>query len=173
MNKILFRSSVFLCVPHPHFFPIFFASIRNANKFSNNGWILTFKVSKQPYQSPLYDRIIGSGANVSLVAKNGTKKIIPLLSIKSSLVDRFKSLRCLKNRINLSYMMESLASGATNSLVAKIGTKYFATSCLVYRFWNNERILTFKVSKQLYKSLLHDRFICNWCQCLLGCQKRN
>ena len=35
--------------------------------------------------------IIGSfesGANVSLVAKNGTKKIIPLLSIKSSEVDK-------------------------------------------------------------------------------------
>ena len=35
--------------------------------------------------------MIGSfacGANVSLVAKNGTKKIIPLLSIKSSEVDK-------------------------------------------------------------------------------------
>ena len=29
-----------------------------------------------------------SGANTSLVAKNGTKKIIPLLSIKSSEVDK-------------------------------------------------------------------------------------
>ena len=64
-----------------------------------------------------------SGANVSLVAKNGTKKIIPLLSIKSSPVDRFQSLRCLNDRINLPYMMGSLVSGTTNSLVAKIGTK--------------------------------------------------
>ena len=29
-----------------------------------------------------------SGANLSLLAKNGTKKIIPLLSIKSSEVDK-------------------------------------------------------------------------------------
>ena len=73
-------------------------------------------------------------ANNSLVAKIGTKKIIPQLSIKSSLVDRFQSLRCLNDRIDLPYMMGSLASGATNSLVTKNGTKYFATSCSVYRF---------------------------------------
>ena len=44
----------------------------------------------------LYDRIdqpnmiglFASGANVSLVAKNGTKKIIPPLSIKSSEGDK-------------------------------------------------------------------------------------
>ena len=70
-----------------------------------------------------------SGTNVYLVAKNGTKKIIPLLLIKSSLVDRFKSFRCLNDRIDLPYMMGLLASGATNSLVAKIGTKDLATSC--------------------------------------------
>ena len=74
-----------------------------------------------------------TGANVSLVATNGTKKIILLLSIKyvikSSLVDRFQSLRCLNDRIDLPYMMGSIASGATNSLVAKTGTKDFATSC--------------------------------------------
>ena len=69
-----------------------------------------------------------SGANVSLVAKNGTKKIIPLLSMKLSPEVRFQSLRCLKDHINLTYMMGSLASGATNSLVAKIGTKDLATS---------------------------------------------
>ena len=81
-----------------------------------------------------------SGANVSLVAKNGTKKIIPLLSIKSSPVDRFQSLRCLNDRIDLPYMMGSLASGAKNSLVAKIGTKDPATSCSVNRIWNDRRI---------------------------------
>ena len=98
--------------------------------------------------------IIGSfasGANVSLVAKNGTKKIIPLLSIKyvikSSLVDRFQSLRSLNDRIDLPYMMGSLASGTTNSLVAKIRTKDLATHCWVHRIWNNGRILIFKVSK--------------------------
>ena len=69
-----------------------------------------------------------SGANISLVAKNGTKKIILLLSIKSSPEDRFQSLRCINYRIILSYMMGSLACGATNSLVAKIGTKDLATT---------------------------------------------
>merc|ERR1712089_17577 len=66
-----------------------------------------------------------SGTNVSLVAKNGTKKNIPLLSIKSSPVDRFQSLRCLNNRIDIPYMMGSLASGATNSQVTIIGNKRF------------------------------------------------
>ena len=80
-----------------------------------------------------------SGANVSLVAKNGTKKIIPLLSIKSSPVDRFQSLRCLNDCIDLPYMMGSLASGAINSLVAKIGTKNPAKSCSVFRIWNNSQ----------------------------------
>ena len=42
----------------PHFFLHFFASIRNANRFWNNGWILIFKVSKQPYWSVQHDRII-------------------------------------------------------------------------------------------------------------------
>ena len=64
-----------------------------------------------------------SGANVSLVAKNGTKKIIPLLSIKSSLVDRFQSLKCLNNRIEILYMIGSFTSGANVSLVAKNRTK--------------------------------------------------
>ena len=53
-----------------------------------------------------------SGANVSLRSKKGTKKIIPLLSIKSSPVDRFKRLRCLNNPINLPYMIVSLASAS-------------------------------------------------------------
>ena len=44
--------------PPPHFFSRFFASIKNANRFWNNGQILTFKVSKQPYRSLIHDRII-------------------------------------------------------------------------------------------------------------------
>ena len=64
-----------------------------------------------------------SGANVSLVAKNRTRKIIPLLSIRSSPLDRFQSLRCLNDRIDLFYMTGSFASGANISLVAKNGTK--------------------------------------------------
>ena len=75
-----------------------------------------------------------SGANVSLVAKNGTKKIISLLSITSSPVDIFQSLRYLNNCTDLPYMIGSLASGATNSLVVKIGTNDLATSCSVYIF---------------------------------------
>ena len=114
-----------------------------------------------------------SGANVSLVAKNGTKKIIPLLSIKSSPVDIFQSLICLNDYIDLPYMMGSFASGTTNSLVAKIGTKDLATSCWVYRISNNGRIFIFKVSKRPYRSPLHYRIICNWCQCFLGGQKWN
>jgi len=42
----------------PHFFSHFFASIRNANRFWNNGWILTFQVSKRPYRSCQHDEII-------------------------------------------------------------------------------------------------------------------
>ena len=42
-----------------------------------------------------------------------------------------------------------------------------------YIFWNDRRILMFKVSKWPYRSLLHDRIICKWCQCLLGGQKWN
>ena len=74
-----------------------------------------------------------SGAHASLVAKYGTKEIIPLLSIKSSPVDRFQSLRCLNDRIDLPDIIGLLASGTTNSFVAKIGTKNLATAILVYR----------------------------------------
>ena len=74
-----------------------------------------------------------SGANASLVAINGTKEIIPLLSIKSSPVNRFKSLRCLNDRIDLPYMIGSFACVATASLMAKIGTKNLYTSFSVYR----------------------------------------
>ena len=72
--------------------------------------------------------------------KNLTKKIILLLSIKSSPVDRFKSLRCLNDRMDLPYMMRLLASGPNNTLVTIIGTKDLATSCSVYRVWTNGRI---------------------------------
>ena len=44
-------------------------------------------------------------------------------------------------------MMGSLASGANNYLVTKIGTKDLATSCSVYRFRTNGQIWMFKVSK--------------------------
>ena len=63
-----------------------------------------------------------SGANISLVAKNGTKQIISLILIKSALVDRFLCLRYLNNPIDLPDMIGSFASGATASLVAKIRT---------------------------------------------------
>ena len=104
-----------------------------------------------------------SGTNVSSVAKNGTKKIIPLLPIKSALVDGFQSLRCLNDRIDLPYIMESLASGATYSLVAKIGSNDLPTSFSVYRFSTNGQISMFKVSKQPYQSPLHDEITCKWC----------
>ena len=64
-----------------------------------------------------------SGATASLVAKNGSRKLIPLLWIKSSPVDRFWCVRCLNNLIKVPDMMGSFASGATASLVAKNGTK--------------------------------------------------
>ena len=67
-------------------------------------------------------------------------KIIPLLWIKSSPVDRFWCLRWLSNYIDLPDMIRLFASGATNSLVAKIWTKDLATSCSVYRFSTYGRI---------------------------------
>ena len=88
-----------------------------------------------------------SSANASLVAKNGTKKSIPLLWIKSSPMDGFWCLRCLNDYINLPDMIGLLASGATNYLVAKIGTKDLVTSCSVYRIKTNRWILMFKLSK--------------------------
>ena len=69
------------------------------------------------------------------------------------------------------HMIGSLASGATNSLVAKIGTKDLVTSCLVYIFSTNGQILMFKVSKQWYRSPQHDMIICKWCHLLPGSQK--
>ena len=62
-------------------------------------------------------------ATATLVAKKGTKNIIPLLWIKSSPVDGFWCLRCLNDRIEVPDMIGSFASGATASLVAKNGTK--------------------------------------------------
>ena len=66
---------------------------------------------------------LASGANASLVSKNGTKQIILLPSIKSSPVDRFWNLRCLYNCIDQPGMIGSFASGANAFLVAKNGTK--------------------------------------------------
>ena len=73
-----------------------------------------------------------SGANVSFLAKIGTKKMIPLLMIKSSPVDGFLCFRGLNDRINLPDIIRLLASGAINCLVAKIGTKDIAKSCRVH-----------------------------------------
>ena len=83
---------------------------------------MTFKMSIRFY---LPDMIwsFASGSNASLVSKNGIKKFIPLLWIKSSPVDGFWCLRCLNDRIEVPDMIESFASGATASLVAKNGTK--------------------------------------------------
>ena len=64
-----------------------------------------------------------SGATASMVAKNGTKKIIPLLWIKSSPVDGFWCLRCLNDCIEVPDIIGSFASGTSASLVAKNGTK--------------------------------------------------
>ena len=74
-----------------------------------------------------------SGANASLVAKNWTKKIIPLPLIKSSPVDGFWRSRCLYDRIDQLDMIGSFASGANVYLVAKIGTKDLAISYSVNR----------------------------------------
>ena len=73
-----------------------------------------------------------SGANVSLLAKIGTKKMIPLLMIKSSPLDGFLCLRGLNNRIDLPNMIRLLETSAINRLVAKIGTKDIVTSCRVH-----------------------------------------
>ena len=64
--------------------------------------------------------LFASGATNSLVAKIGTKKIIPLLSIKSSPVDRFQSLRYLNDHINLPDLIGSFGSGATATWWPKI-----------------------------------------------------
>ena len=55
-------------------------------------------------------------------------------SIESELMDRFWCSRCLNNFINLSDMIGSLASGVTNSLVAKIGAKTLSPP-FEDRFW--------------------------------------
>ena len=46
-----------------------------------------------------------SGSAAAMAAKIGTKKIIPLLWIKSSPVDRFWCLRCLNDRLDMSITM--------------------------------------------------------------------
>ena len=60
-----------------------------------------------------------SGANVSFLAKIGTKKMIPLLMIKSSPVDGFFCFRGLNDHIDLPDMIGTFASGANTFLVAK------------------------------------------------------
>ena len=69
--------------------------------------------------------------------------------------------------------MGSVASGATNSLVAEIGTKDLATSFSVYRFLTNGQILMFKVSKQPYQCPGYDRVIGKQCDYLPSGQKWN
>ena len=81
-----------------------------------------FKASKGPYQSARHDRIICKQCHCLPDGKNGTKKVIKLLQIKSSQVDRFWCLSCLNNRIEVSDMIRSFASGTTASLVAKNST---------------------------------------------------
>ena len=66
----------------------------------NNVQILTFKVSKWLYPSSWYDRNIAKWRQCLLSIQNGTKKIILILSIKSSPVDRFWNLRGWYDRIN-------------------------------------------------------------------------
>ena len=70
-------------------------------------------------------------------------------------MDRFQSLRCLNDCIDLPYMMGSLASGATNSLVAKIGTKDSATSCWVYRKNNSAISSQIFIPKEAFEPYNH------------------
>ena len=95
------------------------------------------------------------------------------LPISPEIMDRFWCSRCLNDHIEASHMMGSLASGTTNSLVAKIWTKDLATSCWVYRIWKNGQILMFKVSKWLSQFSWHDRVIWKWRHCLTGGPKRS
>ena len=92
------------------------------------------------------------------------------LPISSEIIDRFWHSKCLNDRIDLLYMIGSFVSGVNVSIVAKTGTKDIFTSCSVYIIWKNGQFLMFKVSKQPYWSLLHDRIICKWRKCLLGGQ---
>ena len=94
MNKIPpppCSSSVFLLHIPPHFFPIFLLPL---------GMPIDSEIMDRFWHSRcLNDHInlfymigsFASGANVSLVAKNGTKKIIPLLWIKSSRKPQIKN----------------------------------------------------------------------------------
>ena len=63
----------------------------------NNGQILTFKVSKQLYQSPQHKGSFASDATACLAAKNRTKQINPLLWTELSSVERFWCLKCLND----------------------------------------------------------------------------
>ena len=116
---------------------------------SDNGWILWSWYSNYNINLPHRKQSFASGTNAFLVAKNGAQKIIPLSWIKSSQGNIIWCLRCQNSHINLPIMMVLFASGTTKSLVAKIRIKYLATSCLVYKIWNNGQIFMFKVLKQL------------------------
>ena len=80
-------------------------------------------MSKQPYRSLIHDRIICKWcANASLVAKNVTKKIIPLLWIKSSQV--YSSLQSYKIEIgNLSFLDDFIHNSGIIFLVPFLATK--------------------------------------------------
>ena len=64
-----------------------------------------------------------SSAKASLVAKNRTKKIIPLPLIESSPVDGFWRLKCQYNRINQPDIIGLFVGGTTTPLVVKVWTK--------------------------------------------------
>ena len=104
--------------------------------------------------------LLASGANTSLVAKNQTKDIIPLMSIKSSPVKRFWCLRCLNDHKNLPNIIGSFASGANAFLVAKNRTKKYSTT--VDKIITSGQISEFEVSKRLYQSPLYDGITCKW-----------
>ena len=96
----------------------------SAYKIWNNGWILIFKVSKQPYWSVQHDRIIWKWRHFMPVGQKWNTKIITLLWIKSWPVDdRLWCLGCLNECIEVPNMIGSFESGATASIVAKNWTE--------------------------------------------------
>ena len=60
-------------------------------------------------------------------------------------MDRFQSIRCLNDPIDLSYMMGSLASGTINSLVAKLELKILP-----------------HLAQSIHSEIM-DGFWCSWC----------
>ena len=92
---------------------------------------------------------LASGANASLVARNGTEKYLSTTADKTLPVDRFWCLRCLNDCINLPNMIRTFASGANASLVAKNGNKK-NDSYTLEKIITSGQILVFEVSKQPY-----------------------